>query len=129
VSDERNNLKSFDPTQDRFLTADEVAEMFGLHVKTVQRLSAKGQLPGVKYGRSWRFRLSDVLECHRQRSVGGSRGKEEQYETRARTKSNAPQGGRLAGTVLVHEPERRKDSLPPSDFFKRDKTRGRDAGS
>ncbi len=39
----------------------EAAEFLGAHKETVRRLAAKGQLPGVKIGRSWRFIENDLV--------------------------------------------------------------------
>lgn len=38
-----------------FLSADEAAEMLNLHPRTVRRLLASGDLPGVRLGRQWRI--------------------------------------------------------------------------
>ncbi len=38
----------------------EVAEYLNLHRQTVTRLADKGELPGVKIGRKWRFRPEDI---------------------------------------------------------------------
>jgi excisionase family DNA binding protein len=41
---------------EQFMTVDEVAEYLRLHRQTVERMAARGDLPGVKLGRHWRFR-------------------------------------------------------------------------
>jgi excisionase family DNA binding protein len=38
----------------------EVAEYLNLHRQTVTRLADRGELPGVKIGRKWRFRQEDI---------------------------------------------------------------------
>ncbi len=39
----------------QFLTVDEVAELLRIRRDTVYRLAAKGEIPGRKIGRVWRF--------------------------------------------------------------------------
>jgi len=120
---------SFDPTTERFLGTVELGELLGLDAKTVERLARRGELPGVRYGRTWKFLLTDVLRWHRQHSSDGSRRKEDSdAKTRANSTSVAPGRRRMARPVLVHEPDRRPNSLPPSDFFNGDKARSGDEG-
>jgi excisionase family DNA binding protein len=42
------------------IDAERAAEILGLHPKTVKRLAAKGVVPGMKIGRVWRFRESEL---------------------------------------------------------------------
>lgn len=42
------------------LTVAEVATLLKLSEATIKNLAAKGELPGIKVGRSWRFRPSDL---------------------------------------------------------------------
>lgn len=44
-----------------FLTVEEVADYLRLNTQTVARMAARGELPGVKVGRVWRFR-KDILD-------------------------------------------------------------------
>ncbi|MFV0318262.1 MAG: helix-turn-helix domain-containing protein [Microthrixaceae bacterium] len=43
------------------LTGTEAAELLRVSVKTVLRLARKGDIPGRKVGREWRFARADVL--------------------------------------------------------------------
>lgn len=45
---------------EKLLEVEEVADLLRLHVKTVYEKARSGELPGVKIGRGWRFRPSDV---------------------------------------------------------------------
>jgi excisionase family DNA binding protein len=45
---------------EKLLTDVDVAEMLGLHRKTVQRMARSGELRGYRLGRYWRFRVADV---------------------------------------------------------------------
>lgn len=45
---------------EKLLDATAVAELLGLHVQTVYEKARTGELPGVRIGRLWRFRPSDV---------------------------------------------------------------------
>lgn len=40
------------------LTAEEAAKHLRIHVKTLQRLARQNQVPCVRMGKYWRFRLS-----------------------------------------------------------------------
>ena len=42
------------------MTLDQVAEYLQVSTRTVQRLIADGKLTGIKVGRQWRFRQTDV---------------------------------------------------------------------
>jgi molybdopterin-binding protein len=44
-----------------YLTAQQAAEMFHLHVKRVQALARAGKLPAVRAGRKWLFPRSALL--------------------------------------------------------------------
>ncbi len=41
------------------LTAEDVAAILRVHPKTVVRDARQGRLPAFRYGKHWRFRLSD----------------------------------------------------------------------
>jgi len=43
-----------------FLSADAVAQRFGLPVSTIRRLARQGQIPGRRVGGLWRFRSSEL---------------------------------------------------------------------
>jgi len=46
-----------------FLTAAEVAEMFSCHTETVKRRARTGELPAFKFGRSWFFPKSELIQA------------------------------------------------------------------
>lgn len=41
--------------QDRFLTAEQVAEMMQVKIITVYRMIRRGELPAIKFGKSYRL--------------------------------------------------------------------------
>lgn len=51
-----------EPIENQIMTAREIAEYLRLDVATIYRLAQEGEIPGVKVGRSWRFKreLIDV---------------------------------------------------------------------
>jgi len=48
------------PTQDRFLTVREVAELMRVSTMTVYRLIKQGDLAAARVGRSYRLRESEI---------------------------------------------------------------------
>lgn len=55
-----------------FFNAEQVAEMLGLHIKTVQRYMREGVLPASRIGKRWRVSghdLSAFTEAHRAESA------------------------------------------------------------
>src|SRR3954468_14026111 len=60
------------------LTVDQLAELLQVDEKTVRSLAAKGDLPGRKLGRNWRFSRQAVLEWlatpERKRRAAGFEG-------------------------------------------------------
>lgn len=64
-----------------FLTPKEVSKILGIHLRTVQRLTGKGKIKGIKIGKLWKYRRSDI----------------ERYIS--------------LGTDFSREPERKADSL------------------
>jgi len=46
----------FEPLVD----ADEVADLLGLHPKTVQLMARQGKIPAIRVSKFWRFRKSDI---------------------------------------------------------------------
>lgn len=55
-------------------TADQVAQILQWNRYTVVKKAEKGELPGFKLGRAWRFRQADVLAWieSKRRGAGGS---------------------------------------------------------
>jgi excisionase family DNA binding protein len=56
-------VRTAGPTaEERLLTVDDVALRLGRHPDTVREDLRRGRLPGLKLGRSWRIRASDLEE-------------------------------------------------------------------
>ena len=49
-------------SKDEVLTPDEAAQLLKVSKKTLLRHARDGQVPGVKLGRVWRFRRSELLD-------------------------------------------------------------------
>lgn len=45
---------------EKLLDSKEVALLLGVHHATLQRMARAGQLPGMKVGKLWRFRVSQL---------------------------------------------------------------------
>ena len=63
------------PTDEVFLTTEEVLEYLQVNLRTVYRLSKAGKIPAVRVGRQWRFRKRDIdswLDSQRTQSGGGA---------------------------------------------------------
>ena len=50
------------------ITLRELAEYLKCHTSTLYRLAKRGELPGFKVGRDWRFDLSAIAEWQRVKS-------------------------------------------------------------
>jgi excisionase family DNA binding protein len=62
------------PTDEVFLTTEEVLEYLQVNLRTVYRLIKAGKIPAVRVGRQWRFRKRDIdgwLDSQRTQSGGG----------------------------------------------------------
>ena len=70
VKEEEAVRKQRSSEKDYNLTTKDVARMFGVHPKTVDRWRGRLGLPFKKFGRSVRFRLGDVLRWAAQRKEG-----------------------------------------------------------
>jgi excisionase family DNA binding protein len=58
-----NGSTAGDTTDARLVTASEVAERLGVHVRTVHRLKSVGKLPApIRFAGSVRWRLRDLLD-------------------------------------------------------------------
>jgi excisionase family DNA binding protein len=60
------------PTDETFLTTEEVLEYLNVNLRTVYRLIKAGSIPAVRVGRQWRFRKRDLdswLESQRHTDV------------------------------------------------------------
>jgi excisionase family DNA binding protein len=66
------------PLEPDVLTVEQLAELLQLDEKTVRSLAAKGELPGRKLGRHWRFSRQAVLDWlanpERKRRAAGFEG-------------------------------------------------------
>jgi excisionase family DNA binding protein len=62
------------PTDEVFLTTEEVLEYLQVNLRTVYRLIKAGKIPAVRVGRQWRFRKRDIdawLDSQRTQPGGG----------------------------------------------------------
>jgi excisionase family DNA binding protein len=62
------------PTDEVFLTTEEVLEYLQVNLRTVYRLIKAGKIPAVRVGRQWRFRKRDIdawLDSQRSGSSAG----------------------------------------------------------
>ena len=48
--------RSFEP----LLDSDEAAALLKIHPKTLQRMARRGEIEGIRIGKLWRFRVSDL---------------------------------------------------------------------
>ena len=65
------------PTDEVFLTTEEVLEYLQVNLRTVYRLIKAGKIPAVRVGRQWRFRKRDIdawLDSQRSRSADAVSG-------------------------------------------------------
>lgn len=61
------------PTDEVFLTTEEVLEYLQVNLRTVYRLIKAGKIPAVRVGRQWRFRKRDIdAWLDSQRTGGGA---------------------------------------------------------
>jgi excisionase family DNA binding protein len=63
------------PTNETFLTTEEVLVYLNVNLRTVYRLIKAGSIPAVRVGRQWRFRKRDIdqwLEGPRQSDIKGT---------------------------------------------------------
>ncbi|MBM3817852.1 MAG: response regulator [Acidimicrobiia bacterium] len=63
------------PTDEVFLTTEEVLEYLQVNLRTVYRLIKAGKIPAVRVGRQWRFRKRDIdawLDSQRTQGGGGA---------------------------------------------------------
>jgi excisionase family DNA binding protein len=55
----------------KLLTPGQVAEILGVHEKTAERLARRGELPGFRVGRYWRFDSEELSRWISAKSQGG----------------------------------------------------------
>ena len=58
--------------RDKLLTLEEVAEYLRLNRFTVYRMAERGELPGAKIARRWRFKEDDIRRWFQQRKLSRS---------------------------------------------------------
>jgi len=88
------------PTDEVFLTTEEVLEYLQVNLRTVYRLIKAGKIPAVRVGRQWRFRKRDIdtwLDSQRSRALD-PRG----------TQTPQPRNGRQRVLVVDDEPSIRE---------------------
>ena len=65
----RDELASSGSAKSEYLTAESVAELLGVHVKTVQKWVERDGLPALRAGRHYRFIRANVVEWLESRST------------------------------------------------------------
>jgi excisionase family DNA binding protein len=55
------------PDRERLLTTEDLGVRLRMPVESVQTLARRGELPGFKVGKAWRFRPSAIEKWERQR--------------------------------------------------------------
>ena len=56
---------------EEIITAEQVASMLQVHVRTVYRLARRGAIPGKKLGGGWRFSKGVILQLLAREEQGG----------------------------------------------------------
>lgn len=64
-----NTTNNITTQQNDVLDENQAAELLDCEPKTVQERARCGDLPGVKFGRSWRFPRSALLEALHQKAM------------------------------------------------------------
>jgi excisionase family DNA binding protein len=54
VLDQKSGAQDFEP----LLDSQQAAELMRVHPETVKRRARSGEIPGMKFGKLWRFRIS-----------------------------------------------------------------------
>jgi excisionase family DNA binding protein len=62
MTDLKNGKEEFEP----LLDSQQVAELMQVHPETVKRRARRGEIPGLKFGKLWRFRASVLESCVRE---------------------------------------------------------------
>ncbi len=55
-SNEKKVTQEFEP----LLDSEQAAELLHVHPETVKRRARRGEIPGMKFGKVWRFRASGL---------------------------------------------------------------------
>ena len=62
--------------RDKLLTIDEVAGYLRLNRYTVYRMAERGELPGAKVARRWRFTETDIIRWIQRKKMGRDKSNE-----------------------------------------------------
>jgi excisionase family DNA binding protein len=54
------HLSVVSPLFERLLTAQEAADLLGIHHQTIRRLARQGRVPAIRLGKYWMFRASEL---------------------------------------------------------------------
>ena len=73
---------TFRPTAAEVLTLEQLAELLQLDEKTVAQLARRGEIPGRKLGREWRFSREAVLEWLRGEDAAARRRRDRKQPAR-----------------------------------------------
>lgn len=65
---------------ERFLTTEQVAGILQVHPFTILKFIKQGKLPGVKLGRVYRIKESDVMQFLEERTTGGRKSPRQEVE-------------------------------------------------
>jgi excisionase family DNA binding protein len=60
---------------DPYLTTEEVIEYLQVNIRTIYRMVKRGEIPGFRVGRQWRFRKRDVDAWLAKRDAAAARGR------------------------------------------------------
>jgi excisionase family DNA binding protein len=83
------------PTDEIFLTTEEILEYLQVNLRTVYRLIKAGKIPAVRVGRQWRFRKRDIdAWLDTQRPHGERRCRQPGQAARPAGRPAASAGGR-----------------------------------
>lgn len=78
------------PSDEIFLTTEEVLEYLQVNLRTVYRLIKAGQIPAVRVGRQWRFRKRDIDAWLDTKRLGGERMPQVSVSDKPRTPDGRP---------------------------------------
>ncbi len=75
---------------EKFFTTEQVANILQVHPFTILKFIKQGKLKGVKLGRVYRIKESDVKEFLEERMTGGKPRKEEKAEEKVKKVEEKP---------------------------------------
>ena len=62
VSTPAHKAEIHEMTFEQLLDSDEAADLLKIHPKTLQRMARRGDVVGIRIGKLWRFRASELNE-------------------------------------------------------------------